>query len=135
MLHHSAHIGGGMCIVTHGWAHDAPWCATERRRVLCSSQYVFFMSQGGLEPCFRFQRGWEPGFRFLVSGAPLLCPPESGVTSPQGGGGYDKRNGENGKRKTENSSLIARLLPLSGFYRPLRRFAPPLRAPTLNWGV
>ena len=50
-------LGGGMCIVAHGWAHGALWCATERRRVLCSSQYVFFMSQG---------EGWEPGFRFQV---------------------------------------------------------------------
>ena len=62
-----------MCIVAHGWAHDALWCATERRRVLCSSQYVFFMSQGeGWELGFKFQRGWEPSFWFQVSG--FTCP-------------------------------------------------------------
>jgi len=89
--------GGGMCIVVHDWAHDALWCATERRRVLCSSQYVFFMSQGeGWEPGFKFQRGWEPGFRFQVSCAHPLCPSKIGVTSPQGGGGMT-----NGKVKTE----------------------------------
>ena len=93
-----------MCIVTHDWIHSISRCAKERRRVLCSSQYVFFMSQGeGWKVGFRFQRAGSPvsGFKFHVSGTPLLCPPKIGVTSPQGGGGYDKRKGENGKVKGE----------------------------------
>ena len=70
-----------MCIVTHGWAHGALWCAKGRRRVLCSSQHVFFMSQGGgLRARFQVSEGL--GAWFQVSGAHLLCPPESGVTSP-----------------------------------------------------
>ena len=65
------------------------------------------------------------GFKFHVSGTPLLCPPKIGVTSPQGGGGMPngKRKGGNGKVKTENGTPIAHTL---FFYRPLRRFAPPL---------
>ena len=52
----------------------------------------------------RFQvseEGWEPGFKFQVSGTHPLCPPKIGVTSPQGGGGMrnGKRKGENGKRE------------------------------------
>ena len=94
-----------MCIVTHGWAHGALWCAKGRRRVLCSSQHVFFMSQG---------EGREPGFRFQVSRVHPLCPPKIGVTSPQGGGGMT-----NGNVKTENGKLIAH--PLAAhLYRPLR---------------
>ena len=129
MLHHSAHTGWGMCIVTHDWAHDALWCATECRRVLCSSQYVFFMSQGGAgSPVSGFRglgaRFQVSGFWFQVSsfwchvsGTPLLCPPKIGVTSPQGGGGMT-----NGKRKGENGNPIAH--PLFFTY-PLRFARPP----------
>ena len=63
----------------------------------------------GGEAGFKFQRGWEPGFRFQVSGAPLLCPPKIGVTSPQGGGGMT-----NGKRKGEKGKLIAH--PLAALF-------------------
>ena len=66
MLHHSAHIGGGMCIVAHGWAHGAPRCAKERGDMLCSSQYVFFMSQG--EAGGQFQVSGFRGAGSLVSG-------------------------------------------------------------------
>ena len=70
--------------------------------VLCSSQHVFFMSQGeGREPGFRFPEGL--GAWFQVSGAPLLCPPKIGVTSPQGGGG-----------------MTTAVPVLRSFYRPLR---------------
>ena len=83
MLHHSAHIGGGMCIVAHGWAHGALWCATERRGVLCSSQHVFFMSQG---------EGREPGFKFQVPR--YFAPPQDRGDEPAGRRGYDKRKTE-----------------------------------------
>ena len=137
MLHHSAHTGWDMCIVAHDWAHDAPGCATERRGVLCSSQYVFFMSQGegwGAVSSFRFQvsgfrfqraEGLVSGFKFQVSGAPLLCPPKIGVTSPQGGGGMI-----NGKRKCENGKLIAH--PLASYLSPFFTDPSALRAPPLT---
>ena len=100
MLHHSAHTWGGMCIVAHDWIHDTLWCATERRHVLCSSQYVFFMSQGeaggrfqvsgfkflvlgfrgagSLVSGFRGLRAWFHVSEFQVSSSHPLCPSESG---------------------------------------------------------
>ena len=70
-----------MCIVAHGWTHGALWCAKGRRRVLCSSQHVFFMSQG---------EGWEPGFRFQVPR--YFVPLSQGDEEQISGGGMFPRS-------------------------------------------
>ena len=105
-----------MCIVAHGWAHGALWCAKGRRRVLCSSQHVFFMSQGeGREPGFRFQ-----SFKFHVS--IHFVPLSQGDEEQSSGAGMT-----NGKRKGENGKLPILRSPLTVVFL---QTPPSLRAPS-----
>ena len=75
-----------------------------------------------------FLGGMVSGFMFLVSGVHPLCPSKLGGRAKRRG--YDingKGKTEKGKRKTENSSLIAHLSPFIVFLHtpsPLRGTPP-----------